>query len=68
MNADLLDKLAPDLESQPGSFFLFKACVLQLYHTVQIITFLTRIVVIAWLSQVKTVIRFCYSLSQLNMS
>ena len=67
-NTDLLDNLVTNSDNQTtGPNSLFKACVLQLYHTVQIITFLNRIVLIAWVRQVKMVIRLCYSLSQLNI-
>ena len=69
VDVDLLNNLVPDpkISGNRFIFFLFKACVLHLYHTIQIITFLTRIVVVAWVSQGKTVIQSCYSLSQLNM-
>ena len=53
-----------------GSTFLFNTCALQLYHTIQIFTFLTRIriVMIACASQVKKQLFDLASLSQLNMS
>ena len=61
VNATLLENLIRNPESKSiGPFLLFKVCVLQLYHTVLIITFLIPTVVM-FAKQVGMVPQCCLS-------